>query len=74
MILIATQVREGDIFQRPEKLDAHAFPGLFVLDTQFFGGLNHSRTLETYVLPVLAQNLEQNHFAQAVTGRPMRHT
>jgi hypothetical protein len=74
MIFIAAQMREGDVFQRPEKLDAHALPGLFVLDTQLFGSLNYFRTLEAYVLSMLAQEIVENHFAQTITGSAMRHT
>jgi hypothetical protein len=73
MIFIAAQVREGDVFQRPEKLNAHALPRLFVLDTQLFGSLNYFRTLEANVLPVLAQETEENHFAQTITGSAVRH-
>jgi hypothetical protein len=74
MIFITAQVREGDVFQRPEKLDAHSLPRLLVLDTQFFGSLNHFRALEACVLPMLAQDIEENHFAQTITRRPVRHT
>jgi hypothetical protein len=74
MIFITTQVRESDVLQRPEKLDTHPLPRLFVLDTQFFGSLNCFRALEACVLPMLAQDIEENHFAQTITCRPVRHT
>jgi hypothetical protein len=74
MIFIAAQVREGDVFQRPEKLDAHSLPRLFVLDAQLFGGLNYFSALEADVLPMLAQEIEENHFAQTITGSAVRHT
>jgi len=74
VIFITAQVREGDIFQRPEKLDAYALPRLFVFDAQLLGSRNYFRTLEANVLPMLAQNVEENHFAQPVTCRPVRHT
>jgi hypothetical protein len=74
MIFVTAQVREGDVFQRPEKVYAYTFPRLFVFDTQLLGSRNYFRALEANVLPVLAQNVEENHFAQTVTCRPVRHT
>ncbi|HVF44219.1 MAG TPA: hypothetical protein VM936_14445 [Pyrinomonadaceae bacterium] len=73
VIFITAQMREGDIFQRPEKLDTYALPRLFVFDTQLLGSRNYFRTFKANVLTVLAQNVEENHFAQTVTRRPVRH-
>jgi hypothetical protein len=47
MIFITSEVREGDVFQRPEKLNAHPLPRFFVLNAQFLGSLYYFRTLET---------------------------
>jgi hypothetical protein len=67
-------VGEGDIFQRPEKLDANPFPRLFMFDAQFFGGFDCPGALETNVFLMPSQEIEENYFAQTVAGRPVRHT
>ena len=73
MIKVTPQVRKGDVVERPEKLDADAFPWLFVFDAQFIRRLDLSRALETDVLAVPLQYVEENHLAQAVTGRAVGH-
>jgi hypothetical protein len=63
------------MFSRDRKSStAHALPGLFVLDTQLFGSLNYFRTPEAYVLPMLAQEIMENRFAQTITSSAVRHT
>ena len=66
-------MREGNIFQRPEKLGAHSLPWLFVFDAQFFGSFDFLGAFEADVLTVLLQEVEKHHLAQAVAGRAVGH-
>ncbi|HEV3470230.1 MAG TPA: hypothetical protein VG148_12975 [Pyrinomonadaceae bacterium] len=66
-------MREGDVIQRPEKLDVDTLPWVLVLDAQFGGSFNFLRAFEADILAVLLQEMEQNHLAQTVAGRPVRH-
>ena len=71
---VTGEMREGDVVQRPKKLDAHTLPWLFMFEAQFFGGFDYLGTLEANILAVFLQETEENHLAEAVAGRPVRHT
>jgi hypothetical protein len=63
MVPVTPQMRERNILQIPEKLDADAFPWLLVLNAQLVGGLDRFGTLEADVLAVSLEKIEENHLA-----------
>ena len=73
VVAVTAEVRKSDVIQRPEQLDADAFPRLLMFDAQFFRRLDLPGAFETDILTVLPQEVEHEQLAQAVTGRAVRH-
>lgn len=66
-------MREGDVVQRPKKLQTNAFPGLLVLYAQLVDCFDLLRAVEADVLTMLLQEMKQNHLAQTIIGSSVRH-
>jgi hypothetical protein len=62
---VAVAMREGDVVERPEKVDAHSFPREFVFDAQIVRCLDLFRAPEADVLVVTSQKMEEDQFTQA---------
>jgi hypothetical protein len=71
---VAVVVREGNVVERPEKIDADTFPRQFMFDAQFICCLDLLRASETQILAVPLKEMKEDHFAQAARCRPVRNT
>jgi hypothetical protein len=58
-------VREGDVVERPEKLDAHSFPRELVFDAQIVCCLDLLRASEADILVMPFEKMEEDQFTQA---------